>query len=66
LAEVGKEDLKQLQKNHLEFLEGGHLNRFVVAGVPILQCFNYKTIQVVNNLGLKAILESPKEAKRNG
>jgi hypothetical protein len=58
LAEFSKDDLLKLQDEHVSFLED--IDQFIVSGVPILRCFNYKTIQIINNIGLKAMMEADK------
>lgn len=55
MSEPKIEELQDLQRAHLEFLES-YFSDITVEEVPILQCINYRTIQVVNNIGLKAIL----------
>ncbi len=59
-VEPTPEALQALQRAHIEFLES-YFSEIKVAGVEILTCLTYKTIQVVNNLGLKEHLEKLKE-----
>jgi len=51
------EQLADIQKTHLDFLET-YFAGVLVAGVPILQCLGYKLIQIMNNTGLKSMLEN--------
>lgn len=66
MSEPTKEDLKRLQKQHMQFLEGELDKRqFVVSGVPMIRCFNYKLIQIINNVGLRSILEAGASAEKD-
>ena len=60
--EPSPEQLAALQKTHIEFLEH-YYDNIIVAGVPILRCINYKTLQVINNAGLKYLLKGADDAK---
>lgn len=65
--EVSTEQLKVLQRDHITFLESSQFDRFTIRGVPVVKCFNYKLIQIINNIGLKDILgEAGEDAKDTG
>ena len=63
LSDPTKQDLQQMQSDHLRFLEST-FGKVTVAGVPVMRALTYKTIQIINNVGLKEILEEGQNDER--
>lgn len=59
---LSSKSLRQVQKEHIDLLENWSKKTEKVAGVPILQCFVYDILQILNNVYLQRIIaEEEKE-----
>lgn len=65
MTEPTKRDLISIQEQNLRMLEA-YGNKIKVSGVPILQCLNYKIIQIMNNIAMRSLLGEGDNAQGNG